>query len=88
MPGFMDVLKQVAAMWQDDRASIVKAGENIMTAIQPMSISNRPVTLASIETLKVEPMHPVDHQPAVYLCKQYSCKKPMTKLSDLESAIH
>lgn len=52
MPGFMDVLKQVAAMWQDDRAGIVKAGDNITTAIQPRPILDSPVTLASIETLK------------------------------------
>jgi hypothetical protein len=52
MPGFMDVLKQVAAIWQDDRAGIVKAGDNITTAIQPRPISDSPVTLASIETLK------------------------------------
>ena len=36
----------------------------------------------------VEPMHSVDHQPAVYLCEQYSCKKPITKVSDLESVLH
>ena len=36
----------------------------------------------------VEFMHPVDHQPAVYLCEQYICKKPITKVSDLESALH
>jgi hypothetical protein len=52
MPGFMDVLKQVATMWQDDRAGILKAGENITTAIQPRPTSDRPVTLANIETLK------------------------------------
>jgi hypothetical protein len=52
MPGFMDVLKQVAAMWQNNRASILKASENITTAIQPRSISDRLATLASIETLK------------------------------------
>jgi len=52
MPGFMDVLKQIAAMWQNDRTSIVKAGENITTAIQPRLHSGGPVTLTSIETLK------------------------------------
>ena len=36
----------------------------------------------------VEPMHSVDHQPAVYLCEQYSCRKPITRVSDLESALH
>ena len=43
--------------------------------------------LAGLSPL-VEYMHPVDHQPAVYLCEQYSCKKPITKISDLESALH
>ncbi|MDL1963044.1 MAG: thioredoxin domain-containing protein [Deltaproteobacteria bacterium] len=51
MPGFMDVLKQVAAMWQDDRSSIVKAGDNITSAIQPKSYSAKD-TPAGIETLK------------------------------------
>ena len=33
MAGFVDILKQIAAMWQNDRASVVKASENITTAI-------------------------------------------------------
>ncbi|MEA1933576.1 MAG: thioredoxin domain-containing protein [Thermodesulfobacteriota bacterium] len=52
MPGFIDILQQISAMWQNDRESIVKAGENITTAIQPGFISDRPVAPASIETLK------------------------------------
>ena len=52
MPGFMDVLKQIAAMWQNDRAGIVKASETITTAIQPGSHSDKQVAAASIKTLK------------------------------------
>ena len=52
MPGFIDILQQISAMWQNDRESIVKAGETITTAIQPRSISDRPVAPASIEILK------------------------------------
>ncbi|MEA2083724.1 MAG: thioredoxin domain-containing protein [Thermodesulfobacteriota bacterium] len=52
MPGFMDVLKQVAAMWQNDRVSIVKAGETITTAIQPRSHSDGQCAPAGVETLK------------------------------------
>ena len=33
MAGFVDILKQIAAMWQNDRTSVVKASENITTAI-------------------------------------------------------
>jgi len=52
MPGFVDILKQVAAMWQNDRASVVKASENITTAIQPRSDSVRSVHALNVETLK------------------------------------
>lgn len=52
MPGFMDVLKQIATMWQEDRAGIVKAGENITTAIQHRSHSDGQCAPASVETLK------------------------------------
>jgi hypothetical protein len=36
----------------------------------------------------VELMHPVDHQPAVYLCEQYSCREPITRVSELESVLN
>ena len=52
MPGFIDILQQISAMWQNDRESIVKASETITTAIQPMSYSDKQVAPASIETLK------------------------------------
>ena len=51
MPGFMDVLGQVAVMWQNDRASILRSSEAITGAIQPDSrtASSQPV---SVETMK------------------------------------
>jgi uncharacterized protein YyaL (SSP411 family) len=36
----------------------------------------------------VEPMHSVDNQPTVYLCEQYSCKKPINKVSELKAEFH
>ncbi|MEA3386123.1 MAG: thioredoxin domain-containing protein, partial [Thermodesulfobacteriota bacterium] len=36
----------------------------------------------------VEPIHSVDHQLTVYLCEQYSCKKPITKVSELKTVLH
>jgi uncharacterized protein YyaL (SSP411 family) len=52
MPGFVDILKQVAAMWQNDRARIVKSSEAITNAIQPRSNSVRSVHALNIDTLK------------------------------------
>lgn len=52
MPGFVDILNQIAAMWQNDRASVVKASENITTAIQPGTDSVRSVHALNVETLK------------------------------------
>ncbi len=52
MPGFMDVLEQVAAMWQKDRASILKSSEAITGAIQPASDSEKSPQPVSVETLK------------------------------------
>jgi uncharacterized protein YyaL (SSP411 family) len=52
MPGFVDILKQIAAMWQNDRARIVKSSEAITNAIQPRSDSVRPVHVLNVETLK------------------------------------
>jgi len=51
MPGFVDVLRQIAAMWQEDRASILKSSEAITAAIQPKSDSDSPVDAVSQETL-------------------------------------
>jgi uncharacterized protein YyaL (SSP411 family) len=52
MPGFVDILKQVATMWQNDRALIVKSSEAITNAIQPRSGSVRSVHALNVETLK------------------------------------
>ena len=52
MPGFVDVLKQIAAMWQNERASILKSSEAVTGAIQPGSDSDESVDAVSIETLK------------------------------------
>jgi len=35
MPGFMDILDQIATMWQKDRERLLKASEDITNAIQP-----------------------------------------------------
>jgi len=52
MPGFVDVLKQIAAMWQEDRASILKSSEAITAAIQPRLDSDSSVDAVSKETLE------------------------------------
>jgi uncharacterized protein YyaL (SSP411 family) len=35
----------------------------------------------------VEALHPINHQPTVYLCEQYVCKTPITDLENLKLAI-
>jgi len=35
----------------------------------------------------VEGMHPIDNQPAVYLCEGYACKTPVTDLAALKGAL-
>ena len=52
MPGFVDVLKQIAAMWQNDHTNILKASETITIAIQPRSDLNTTVRAANVETLR------------------------------------
>ncbi|MBW1859209.1 MAG: thioredoxin domain-containing protein [Deltaproteobacteria bacterium] len=52
MPGFMDILEQVAAMWQNDRASILRSSEAITGAIQPGSDSEKLAQPVTVETLK------------------------------------
>jgi uncharacterized protein YyaL (SSP411 family) len=52
MPGFVDILQQIAAMWQEDRASILKSSEAITAAIQPRSGSDSSVDAVSKETLQ------------------------------------
>jgi uncharacterized protein YyaL (SSP411 family) len=52
MPGFVDILEQIAAMWQQDRASILKSSEAITAAIQPREDSDPSPPPLSVETLK------------------------------------
>ncbi|MBW2319084.1 MAG: thioredoxin domain-containing protein [Deltaproteobacteria bacterium] len=52
MPGFVDVLEKVSAMWQGDRARILKSSEAITAAIQPKSESGEATGVVSVETLK------------------------------------
>ena len=52
MPGFIDVLEQIADMWENDRASILKSSEAITAAIQPESDLDASVQTLSVDTLK------------------------------------
>jgi uncharacterized protein len=52
MPGFVDIIKQIAAMWQNDRARIVISSEAITNDIQPGSDSVKSVHALNVETLK------------------------------------
>ena len=52
VPGFVDVLEQIAAMWREDRASILKSSEAITAAIQPRSDSDASVDAISKETMQ------------------------------------
>ncbi len=35
MPGFMDIIRQVASLWANDRERVLRAGEQVVQAIQP-----------------------------------------------------
>jgi len=50
--GFMDLLKQVASMWQKDRAHLLKASEEVTHAIQPRLDSSTSVFDLGLENLK------------------------------------
>ena len=52
MPGFIDILEQVASMWKNDRTSILRSSEAITGAIQPGSDSDTSAEPVSVETLK------------------------------------
>jgi len=52
MPGLMDILKQIADMWENNRQKIVNAGDEITKAIQPRRGLNTPVNPINIKTLK------------------------------------
>jgi len=52
IPGLIDILNQISAKWEKDRARILKAGQEITNAIQPGSEPDRPVPVVSVDTLK------------------------------------
>ncbi len=52
MPGLIDILNQIAAMWEKDRPRILKASHDITNAIQPGSDPDKPVNVVSVDTLK------------------------------------
>jgi uncharacterized protein YyaL (SSP411 family) len=51
MPGFVDVLNQIATMWQKDRGSILKSSEAITAAIQPSSEATDTAPPLTVDTL-------------------------------------
>ena len=52
MSGFIDILKQIALMWQNDRERILKASEEITSAIQPKTDFELSSHDLGIDTLK------------------------------------
>lgn len=52
MPGFIDIMKQIAVIWQNDPARILKSSEDITNAIQPGLSSDASAHRMSVDTLK------------------------------------
>ncbi|MBW1896102.1 MAG: thioredoxin domain-containing protein [Deltaproteobacteria bacterium] len=52
LPGFLDVLNQIAHMWREDREQVLKSSEAITGAIQPGSETDRRENVVTQETLK------------------------------------
>ena len=52
MPGLMDILKQIADMWENNRQKILRASDEITNAIQPRQGLNTTVNTVNIETLR------------------------------------
>jgi uncharacterized protein YyaL (SSP411 family) len=52
LPGFLDVLNQLARMWQDEREEILKSSEAITSSIQPDSARDKTENVVTGETLK------------------------------------
>ncbi len=52
MPGFVDILKQIADMWRDDRGSILKSSEAVTGAIQRDAHQDESVHAVTVDTLK------------------------------------
>jgi uncharacterized protein len=51
MPGFLDILKEIARLWQNDRERLTKIGEDITRALQPKPDAPEQVQLLTVETL-------------------------------------
>ncbi len=51
-PGFVDIINQIAALWRNDRAGLIKSSEAITNAIQPKPESGEVTRVVSVETLK------------------------------------
>ena len=52
LPGFVDVLQQIARIWTNDRASILKSSEAITQAIQPSATSEDTVAVEAETVMK------------------------------------
>ncbi len=52
MPGFVDVIKQIADLWQNDRSRITSVSEEITQALQPGAGSSAPIHTAGLDTLR------------------------------------
>ncbi len=52
MPGLMDILKQIADMWENNRQKILRVSDEITNTIQPRQGLNTPVNTVNIETLR------------------------------------
>ncbi len=52
MPGFRDILIQFGAMWAQDRSRMVKAGEEVASALQPVRKSTEGAGLPGVEALR------------------------------------
>ena len=51
MPGFLDILKEIARLWQNDRERLTKIGEDITRALQPKPDASEQVQPLTVETL-------------------------------------
>jgi uncharacterized protein len=52
MPGFVDIIKQIAVMWQNDRARLIRSSEDITNSIKPRSDSAGAFYALNLETMK------------------------------------
>ena len=52
MTGFMDILKQIATVWQNNRGSVLNTSEEITKAIQPKSHLDTSTHAGDVNTLK------------------------------------